>query len=595
MSNDFERIPAEQALKMLGADQPEDPWAESPVNYSTQDVDQGRSQWEPPVPLDGRPPKPTFPTHALPEFAREYCLAVAEAFQVPVSYAATLVLGATSTATLKRLVIDPGRGPVCALNEFFATVLESGSGKSSALGRVFGPLYRWERLAAERAQVPEGQANEVGILSSDPTAEALEGRLKSNDGRFAIANAEAADLFQILAGRYASKGSTTNFGVFLKGYSGEFHRPDRVIRGLTLIREPRLVLTLALQPSAWERVAGSTEFRERGFLARFLIDVPDSLLGRRKLDPVPVRRDLQDRWASLLGGLLSLDPPRNDDRELEPFRIPVSPQANGRLRDFRVWAEAGLLPDGFWEGCREFGARAEEHLLKLTGLLHCLRHPGGAVERPVSEDTLLAGIELFKYYAEHVRQAAGSTTQRRMEERLEYILSRIRSRKDWQTSFKVRDLYQMVKRTRGFGLIEHILSDLDRLADLGYLSRFEVRTGGRPSICFRVSPWVHNSGTHPQNPQSRAKPYATELKPGGEPTPNVPQKPPFGGDPAADGSTEPKPFGGSGGMGVSPSPPGESLMGKGSNGEWGFWGSVSENDDQGADQELSPEDVGELF
>lgn len=576
-----------RSQSLEAGDVPEDPWLANPVDYSTPDVDQVKDlEWEPPVPLDGRPEKPAFPVGALPGLAQEYALAVAEAYQVPVSYAASLVLGAVSTATLKRVLIDPGRGPICALNEYFLTALESGSGKSSAMSRVFAPVYRWERVAVDRAQVPDGQANEVGILSSDPTPEALENRLRANDGRFGVANPEAADLFAVLAGRYSAKGSGANIGLFLKGYSGDHHRSDRVLRGASLIREPRLTLTLALQPSAFDQVASSGEFRERGFMARFLLDVPDSLLGHRKLDPIPVRHDLQDRWASLLGGLLSIDPPRGEDKELEPFRVPVSPQANGQLRDFRRWSEEGLRPDGFWEGCREFGARAAEHVLKLTGLLHCIAHPGGPADHPVSEATMQAGISLFQYYAEHVRQAAGPTVDRRREERLEYLLGRIRSKAEWKNSFRARELLILVKKTRGFESIDALLPDLERLCQLGYLSRIEVNAKGRPSLRFHVSPWVHRSQNNPQNPQCRAKPYSIRLSPVGGDTHISLQKPSKVPGEVQQDAADDFPFVGNEGFVGEPSPTASSYMGKGSNGDCGFCGSLSEDDFQ---------NLGEMF
>lgn len=572
-------------------DQPADPWAADPVAYSTSCVDQRKAEWDPPVPLDGRPEKPVFPIQALPGLAQEYALAVAEANQVPVSFAASLLLGAVSTATLKRVVLDPGRGPVCALNEYFLTSLESGSGKSSSMSNVFAPLYRWERLAVERAQVPDGQANEVGILSSDPTPEALENRLRANDGRFGVANPEAADLFAVLAGRYSAKGAGANIGLFLKGYSGDHHRSDRVLRGATLIREPRLTLTLALQPSAFEQVCSSGEFRERGLMARFLLDVPESLLGRRKLDPLPVRRDLQDRWASLLGGLLSIDPPRGEANELEPFRVPISPQANGALRDFRAWSEDSLKPDGYWSDCREFGARAAEHVLKLAGLLHCIRHSASPAEHPVSEETMQAGITIFQYYAEHVRQAAGSAAERRIEERLEYLLGRIRSKAEWKTSFKARDLLVLVKKTRGFESIDALLPDLERLCQLGYLARFEVNTKGRSSLRFHVSPWIHSSRNDPQYPQSRAKPYGKGLSPVGGVTHSNPQIPTKGSGADELAATD-ETFVGNDTFVGGPLPTSQSLMGKGSSEDCGLCGSFSESNPQKADllADLNPSD-----
>lgn len=481
-----------------------------PLENHDQPEPEDEQTWEQPLPLEETVAKPVFPINSLPGLAREFALAIAEAYQVPNSYAASLVLGATSTALLKRVVVDCGRGSVTALNEWFLTVLESGSGKSSGLHVAFAPIYAYERLAVDRAEVPEGTTNEVGLVSSDPTPEALEKRLRANDGRFAVANPEAADLFAILAGKYTANGSGANIGLFLKGYSGDTHRSDRVLRGATYIFEPRISLALALQPSAFEAMCSSGEFQQRGLMARFLLDTPDSLLGYRKLDPNPVSKSLKEQWNSLLSYLLSFDPPRDDAKEPIPFRLNLSPQANTVLREFRSWAEVGLRPEGFWERCREFGARATEHVIKLAGLLHCLQHPGAPWEQAVTQVTMVAATDIFGYFAEHVRLASGSASERRKTVRLDYLLERIRSKTEWRKSFRARDLLVLVKKRKGFENIEILTKDLDQLCQLGYL-RSTIVKRGRPSLVYLVSPWVF-SEPDPHNLQPAAKPFGINLK-----------------------------------------------------------------------------------
>lgn len=478
------------------------------------------TEWEEPLPLEGPPPKPVFPVDCLPDCAREFALAVSEAYQVPVSYAANLILGAASIGLSKRVVVDGGRGPATSLNEWFLTVLESGSGKSTSLHVVKAPIYAHERQMVAQAQTPEGGTNYVGLVSSDPTPEALEGRLRANEGRYALVNAEAADLFSILAGRYTQSG-TANIGLFLKAYSGENHRSDRVMRGKTYIDEPRLTLSLSLQPKAWERVSRSDEFRDRGLIARFLLDVPDSLLGHRKPDPTPVSRESRDAWDNLMRSLLSIDPPRENE-EPQPFCINVSPQGQMLLKKFRVWAEAGLRPDGCWEECREFGARAAEHLLKLAGLLHCLSSPRAPWDRPLSEGTMQTAATLFDYYAQQTRIASGGVRQNVETVRLSYLLKRITSKAEWRESFTVRDLWQLVKGRGGIRTTDDLLRDLHRLEAYGYLQVAGLR--GRSVRC-RVSPYVF-SGKTPPAPPNHQDAFPVGLKSVGEARPHGPPSAP---------------------------------------------------------------------
>lgn len=496
------------------------------------DTPEPQLNWEKPVPLDAPVIKPKFPIDALPPLARRFALAVAEAFQVPVSYAASLVLGTASIASLKRQCVDCGRGPVTALNEWFLTNLESGSGKSGSMHAVLAPVYVFERKLVDRTEVGEGQVNETGLVSSDPTPESLEKRLRANDGRYACCNSEAGDLFSIAAGRYTASGSGANLGIFLKGYSGEIHRSDRVLRGATFIEEPRLTMVLALQPSAFERFCSSTEMKERGFWARFLLDNPDSLLGYRKSEPRPIPGDLRESWHNLFTYLLGVDPTRDEEGRLRPFCIPVSAKGNAVLKRYQEWSEEGLRPEQHWECCREFGARAREHVIKLAGLLHILGNfeSGAPWEHALSEETIEAAIRVFSYYADHVRVAAGSASERRRDVRLEYVLEKIQSKAEWKQTFKARALWQLVKGRGGIQSMDDLKHDLARLEEHGFVRLLEGK--GR-SLSYAVSPYLTPSNPS-QRPQSASEPFAIGLKSGGIAAPSPSPMPGSGGIAAED-------------------------------------------------------------
>ncbi|MBX3169286.1 MAG: DUF3987 domain-containing protein [Candidatus Eremiobacteraeota bacterium] len=497
------------------------------------DTPEPQLNWEKPVPLDAPVIKPKFPIDALPPLARRFALAVAEAFQVPASYAASLVLGTASIASLKRQVVDCGRGPVTALNEWFNTVLESGSGKSGCMHVVLSPVYAFERKLVARAETPEGQTNEVGLVSSDPTPESLEKRLHANDGRYACCNSEAGDLLSIAAGRYsATSKSGANLGIYLKGFSGETHRPDRVLRGATFIEEPRLTMVLALQPSVFERFCTSVEMRERGFWARFLLDNPDSLLGYRKSDPKPVPADLREAWHNLITYLLGIDPTRDEEGRLRPYCIPVNSKASAVLGRFQEWSERGLRADQYWESCREFGARAKEHVIKLAGLLHILGNfeSGAPWEYAISEETVEAAIRVFSYYAEHIRIVSGSASERRRDVRLEYVLTKIQSKAEWKQTFKARALWQLVKGRGGVQSMDDLKHDLARLEEHGFVRLLEGK--GR-SLSYAVSPHL-TSSEPPPRPQSAAEPFAIGPKSGGTAAPSPSPIPESGGSGAED-------------------------------------------------------------
>lgn len=454
--------------------------------------------WEKPLPLDAPPKKPEYPIHVFPADIRRYVAAVAEQYQVPLSFAGTCALAAVSIATLKRCVLSAGRGDVTHLNAYFVTALESGSGKSSCLGSVNAPIYDFEQrlVAAVIAAAPDGDASDIGVLSSDPTCEALEKRLRANNGAFAVCNAEASDLFGIICGRYNNGAS--NFSIYLKGFSGELHRPDRILRGATHIPNPRLALNLALQPVSFERYWNQPEFAERGVTGRFFVDRPDSRLGYRDSDPPPVPKGLREEWAQTIGELLDVKPPKNDSGEPHPHCIRMTAKAHATLQVFRERAELGLRAGGEWEQCREFGARAAEHLCKLAGLLHCLTFPTRPWGEDLSDETLRLSLQLFDYYATFSRGVIPSATDEKKTKQLAYLLERISSKVDWGSMFRVSDLWFLVKGRAGIQSTAYLRSLLGELEDLGYLREAHLR--GSKVTHYFVSPHVF-SGNRPKCPK----------------------------------------------------------------------------------------------
>lgn len=437
--------------------------------------------WDPPIPIDRPAKKPNYPIGCLPKRIQEYIEALAEQYQVPISYAATCVLAATAMATLKRCVLQAGSGDTTHLNAYFLTTLESGSGKSSCMAQVNGPLYEFE-FKLKRDCGPDSESEDLGFISSDPTSEALEKRLRANGGAYAIANAEAGDLFGILCGRYNN--GAASFGIYLKGYSGETHRPDRILRGGTSIQNPRLSMNLAIQPSCFDRYWRQTDFVERGFTARFLLDQPDSRLGFRKPDPTPVSPGLRSEWKQTVSELLDIKVTKNDRGEPEPHKIKMSEEARKLLLDFRTKTECELRPEGEWETCREFGARACEHVCKLAGLLHCLDHSKEPWASLLSSQTFNNALELFGYYATFSKGLQMTAAEETRQKQLQYLLEKVQTRPEWRRSFKIRDLYQLVKKRSGIATMDDLRSLLGELEELGYVRSSPPERGKHPTNCL---------------------------------------------------------------------------------------------------------------
>ena len=130
------------------------------------------------------------------------------------------------------------------------------------------------------------------ILADNTTPEALAKLMEEMGGCICIITAEGG-IFDILAGMY-SKG-VPNLDLFLKAHSGDTYRVDRRQSSPIILDCPHLTLGISPQPVTLAERSASRLFRGRGLDGRFLYFMPESLLGRRKLEPMPMPQDVKAR------------------------------------------------------------------------------------------------------------------------------------------------------------------------------------------------------------------------------------------------------------------------------------------------------------
>ena len=135
-----------------------------------------------------------------------------------------------------------------------------------------------EELSAFKDKKP------LRYYGDDVTTEKLASMISENDGRAAIFSPEGG-IFDLLKGMYTRY---VNIDVFLKGYSGDPIRVDRIGRESETIYNPVLTVMFMAQPSVLAGVMENGNFRGRGLTARFLYCVPESNVGHRKYRSMPI-------------------------------------------------------------------------------------------------------------------------------------------------------------------------------------------------------------------------------------------------------------------------------------------------------------------
>jgi replicative DNA helicase len=395
-----------------------------------------------PIPLsDAR--RPDFPEDVLPMRLRDVVRAVAAATQTPLVlpvYLALAVIASTLAKRIKIVLRGFWREPV---NVFLLVALGPANRKSAVAGYITAPVEHWEAeqarrvgpLAAEarsRRKVLEHQlakaeqaaakatpdegvarlkevdklARELESLAApdpprlfadDVTPEQLTTLLARHGGRMAIISPEGG-LFDNLV-RYSASG-LPNLETLLKAHASDASRVDRVGRPPEIIRSPALTLGLAVQPSVLAGLMARPGFAGRGLLARFAYALPESLIGRRRIDAPPLGPTVLDDWNALVRALLALPTAVDRHGEPVPHEIRLSPKAQVAFDAFETALERRLGPGGDLAAHVDWGGKLAGLTGRIAALFHAVETAGSQLpwDVPISDATMTAAIELAETY-----------------------------------------------------------------------------------------------------------------------------------------------------------------------------------------------------
>ncbi|MFE2681883.1 YfjI family protein [Streptomyces mirabilis] len=482
--------------------------------------------WEDPVPLAGPRKLTAFPVSSLPGWLREFVAAVAEETQTPVDLPGCIALSVLATAAGGRSVVQVRGHWREPTNLYVVVSLPPANRKSAVFGLLTDPLYEAEqqlrtliqpaiveaemtaRLAKEAADKATTKAASAGaderdelvstaialaqtadsvtvpakpqLLADDTTAETVTSRMAEQGGRIAVMSAEG-DIFDIIAGRYSGK---PNMGVFLKGHAGDRLKVDRQTRE-EYIEHPALTMGLCVQPQVLDDIGRQDGFKGRGLLGRFLYSVPESLVGRRKIEPDPIPEQVMETYRRHVLDLTLFLAEWTD-----PAVIQLTPEAVATLTAFQARVEPMLEARGGIMGqIGDWGGKLVGATARMAALLHLAEHLTKGHTVPVAEATMRAAIALAEYFISHSLAAFDSMGADRIAERARTVLEALRTH-GWREVSK-RDL--MVKLSRSdFRTANDLDPVLALLEDHGYVRAQAVqRTGGRgrpPSPRYLVHP-----------------------------------------------------------------------------------------------------------
>lgn len=484
-------------------------------------------EWPEPVAFTGHS-VPLLNLQALPPVLRDFCRELAEEKQVPPELVLSNAVAVLATAAQARYVVRVRDGFTEPLNLYTVCPLDPANRKSAVVEACTAPLREWEAWISEKmapavreaqsqrqtlekfiekkrslaaskktlAEVQEAQREileleeqlpEIPViprlLADNCTPEALAVLMAQTGGCISIITAEGG-LFDVLAGMY-SKG-VANLDLFLKSYSGDGFRVDRRNAPPVILDYPHLTLGICPQPITIAERSAARIFRGRGLDGRFIYFMPESLLGKRKIEPASMSPGTRARFHDKVRSLL----PTTWDSDMPgPITLELSDAAYQLWKRFALEVEKGLAPGGEFEGMTDWGGKLAGTVARIAALFHLVSH-----DRPealkITLETMQRATCLGGFLAKHAQAAYGlmSSDDKTCGARrvLEWI-----QRKSLE-AFTVRECWQAMKQQTAFPHVEAVHNALAELADRDFIRELPAQEkrgpGRKPSPTYAVNP-----------------------------------------------------------------------------------------------------------
>ena len=482
--------------------------------------------WDDPVPLGGGTPAPV-PLDALPGFLRRMVEAVAEQSQAPREVVLAAALGTLAAATRGVWDVHVRGGWNAGPSVLWITALAaSGERKGAGTKPLTAPLIDAERHLAgevrranrnrevERRQleailkaadaegdptayqrlaerIHEARPRPVpGLVISDATTEALGQYMTGQGGACAIFGTEASS-FQTVAGRYSDAGG--NFSLLNNAYDGEPYADLRIKRDGVRVERPALTWSVAVQPDVLAGYADS-QSEGSGFLARFLLLVPASNIGRLNYRSEQVPEHVSAEWAGVVEGLHA-EAWRRYEAMTESLPDDLGPPSSVTFTDDaaelvieygerldREAADGGAVAHlGGW------ASKAPARIARLAAVLALAEDPH---RRDVRTEHVAAALALADSFTAHAGAAFGILRQTARLDPAARLVSALR--KIGATEVTTREVWQVLRdQTSWVNSTDDVRRALDSAEDLGYVRRRQVQgggSGGRPSERWEVHP-----------------------------------------------------------------------------------------------------------
>lgn len=486
-------------------------------------------EWEKPIPFD-RIELPAFPMEAMPKILRDYLPALANSLQVTEDMVCCNMLGILAACCQGKYKVEIKPDWREPLNLYILNIAQPSERKSAAISTQTRPMIAYEAQYndANRASIEKNRMeykallkkqediirklskdkdsekakndeeldcveiaeqiahfrhkSELKLFVDDITPENLGKVMHENNGCASMISSEGG-IFDMLSGGMYSK--NVNLDIFLKAYSGDAVRVDRITRESVKVNNPSLTMLLSVQPKVIEGMVSNPVFKGRGLTARFLYSMPHSLVGKRPFFTDGVSEELSLQYKELIDDLLDDAVPSEKEG---PEIIRLTPEAQKVIAQFYDQVESELV--GEYEDINEWAGKIVGTTARIAGLLwRADTHIEFYTEDSrfeIDQETMRRAVMIGEYFIRHALAALNLMGADNLTKDCKYLIEIVRKKE--LREFTLREIMRLCQR---FKKKEQLLPVLDHLADFGYIrEKSEEHDGrGRPaSQSYLVNP-----------------------------------------------------------------------------------------------------------
>jgi len=510
-----------QALKYYGEIQKQ-PDYQKPEDY-------GKESFDEIIPLPDVV-LPNFPINVLAPSVRDYCLEVAESTQTPPDMAFVSALAILALAMQKNYKVVGKTDWEEQLSLYVMIVAEPSDRKSAVLNQMVKVIHAFEanynnshqtelqknhdeynRLKNHKAKILKDLENNkatqedydavvdklvnfkllnsLNLTLDDVTTESIAENMSTQNGCISIVSSEGG-MVDIISGLYSK---LVNLDIYLKGYSGDSLKVDRIGRDSLYIPNPRLTILLTVQPKVLENFITNPTFEGRGLTARFLYSIPKSLVGSRKFNTEPIKYESKQAFISLVNEIL------NESGQATTY-IHLSDEATTLLEEYHNKFELRLATDlkemGSWAGkllgniLRLSAIITRARGIKYDEFLGCKPSTDDSAVWIVQKDDMANAIKVGEYFLEHAECAFNLLGVDQKTKDAKTLIKVIKEHKPELTEVNARIIARITSK---IGKKDRILPVLSMLADYGYLKeKQQTYVAGRPrSETYLVNPKIY--------------------------------------------------------------------------------------------------------